>query len=194
MLVFAAQQIEPAVHKQISLLFWISFLFRHHRALRVHSDVQKILAGCLFHTQHLQRMLVNPNLLTRPAGAYLPWYPYVCSLPPYHHFCFANRSSSPCFDIPQTCIHSVQFSWSVVSDALRPHEPQHARPPCPRPTPRAHPTSCPLSQWCHPTISSSVVPFSSCPPSFPASGSFQMSQIFASGGQSTEISASINVH
>ena len=74
---------------------------------------------------------------------------------------------------------SVQFSSSVVSDSLRPHEPQHARPPCPAPTPRIHPNPSPLSQWCHPTISSSVIPFSPCPQSFPASGSFQMSQLIA---------------
>ena len=80
---------------------------------------------------------------------------------------------------------SVQFSCSVVSDSLRPHESQDASPPCPTPTPGVHPNSCPLSQWCHPTISSSVIPFSSCLQSFPASGSFQMSQLFASGGQSS---------
>ena len=68
---------------------------------------------------------------------------------------------------------SVQFSRSVVSDSLWPHEPQHASPPCSSPTPGVHPNPCPLSQWCHPTISSSVVPFSSCPQPFPASGSFQ---------------------
>ena len=79
---------------------------------------------------------------------------------------------------------SVQLSRSVVSDSLRPHEPQHARPPCPSPTPGVYPNPCPLSRWCHPTISSSVVPFSSCPQPFPASGSFPMSQLFASGGQS----------
>ena len=79
---------------------------------------------------------------------------------------------------------SVQFSHSVVSDSLWPHEPQHARPPYPSPTPGVYPNSCPLSRWCHPTISSSVVPFFSCPQSFPTSGSFQMSQLFASGGQS----------
>ena len=84
---------------------------------------------------------------------------------------------------------SVQFSSSVMSDFLWPHELQHAKLPCPTPTPRAHPNSCPLSWWCHPTISSSVVPFSSCPQSFPASGSFQMNQLFASGGQSTGVSA-----
>ena len=90
-------------------------------------------------------------------------------------------------------IRSVQFSHSVVSDSLQPHEPQHARPPCPSPTPKAHPNPCPLSQWCHPTILSSVIPFSSCPQSSPTSGSFQMSQLFASGGQSIEVSASASV-
>ena len=85
---------------------------------------------------------------------------------------------------------SVQFSRSVMSDSLRPHESQHARPPCPSPTPRVHSNSCPSSRWCHPAISSSVVPFSSCPQSLPASGSFPMSQFFASGGQSIGVSAS----
>ena len=89
--------------------------------------------------------------------------------------------------------HSVQFSCSVVSYSLRPHEPQHARPPCPSPTPRVHPNPCPLSQWCHPTILSSVIPFSSCPQSFPASGSFPMSQLFSSGGQSIGVSALASV-
>ena len=88
---------------------------------------------------------------------------------------------------------SVQFSRSVASDSLWPHELQHARTPCPSPTPGAYPSSCPLSQWCHPTISSSVVPVSSCPQHFPASGSFQMSQLFASGSQSIGASASISV-
>ena len=88
---------------------------------------------------------------------------------------------------------SVQFSRSVVSDSLRPHESQHTRPPCPSPTPGVHPNPCPLSRWCHPTISSSVVPFSSCPQSFPSSGSFQMSQLFASGSQSIGVSASTSV-
>ena len=77
----------------------------------------------------------------------------------------------------------AQCSRSVMSDSLRPHEPQHARPPCPSPTPRVHPNLCPSSWWCHPAISSSVVPFSSCPQSLPASGSFPMSQLFTSGGQ-----------
>ena len=88
---------------------------------------------------------------------------------------------------------SVQFSHSVMSDSLWPHGLQHARLPCPSPTPRAYSNSGPSSQWYHPTISSSVVPFSSCPQSFPASGSFQMSQFFASSGQSIGVSASTSV-
>ena len=88
---------------------------------------------------------------------------------------------------------SVQFSRSIVSDSLRPHESQHARPPCPSPTPGLHPNSCPLSRWCHPATSSSIVPFSSCPQPLPASGSFPMSQLFTSGGQSIGVSASASV-
>ena len=87
---------------------------------------------------------------------------------------------------------SVQFSHSVLSDSLRPHEPKHARPPCSSPTPRVHSNSCPSSQRCHPAISSSVIPFSSCPQSLPASGSFQMSQLFTSGGQYWSVSFSIS--
>ena len=88
---------------------------------------------------------------------------------------------------------SVQFSSSVVSDSLQPHAPQHSRPPCPSPTPRGYTKSHPLSRQCHPIISSSVIPFSSCPQSFPESGSFQMSQLFASVGQSIGVSASASV-
>ena len=86
-------------------------------------------------------------------------------------------------------VSSVQFSRSVVSDSLRPHESQHARPPCPSPIPGVHPDPHPSSQWCHPAISSSVVPFSSCPQSLPASESFPMTQLFTWSGQSTGISA-----
>ena len=85
------------------------------------------------------------------------------------------------------------FSHSVVSDSLWPHGLQHVRPPCPSPSPRVYSNSCPLSRWCHPTISSSVVPFSSRLQSFPASGSFPMSQFFTSGGQSIRVSASASV-
>ena len=87
------------------------------------------------------------------------------------------------------CMSSVQFSHSDVSDSLGPHESQHARPLCPTPNPRVHSNSCPLSWWYHPAISSSVIPFSSCPQSIPASESFPMSQLFAWGGQSTGVSA-----
>ena len=90
-------------------------------------------------------------------------------------------------------VGSVQFSHSVVSNSLWPRESQHARPPYPSPTPGVHPNPCPLSQWCYPTISSSVIPSSSYPQSFPASGSFQMSQVFASGDQSIGVSASTSV-
>jgi len=105
----------------------------------------------------------------------------------------------PChFNLPHMCIthpplqpfSSVQFSCSVVSNSLRPHESQHARSPCPSPTPGVHSDSRPSSQWCHPAISSSVIPFSSCPQSHPASESFPMSQLFTWGGQSTGVSAS----
>ena len=91
-------------------------------------------------------------------------------------------------------IHLIQFSSVAQScPTLRPHGLQHARPPCPSPTPGVHPNSCPLSWWCRPTISSSVIPFSSCPQSLPASESFPMSQFFASGGQSIGVSALASV-
>ena len=90
-------------------------------------------------------------------------------------------------------ISSVQFSHSLVSDSLLPHGLQHTRPPCPSPTPRVYSNSCPLSCWCHPTISFSTGPFSTCLQSFPASGSFPMSQFFATGGQSIGVSASTSV-
>ena len=92
-----------------------------------------------------------------------------------------------------TLEYSVQFSCSVVFDSLWPHEPLHTSPLCPSPAAGVHPNPCPLSQWCHPTISSSVVPFSSCPQFSPASGSFPMSQLFAWGGQSIGVSASKSV-
>ena len=112
---------------------------------------------------------------------------------------FSRGPSSPRDQICISCIgrqilyhwatfSSVQFSHSVVSDSLRPHELQHARPPCPSSTPGVHSNSCPLTRWCHPIISSSVVPVSSCPQSLPASGSFQMSQLFTWGGQSIGVS------
>ena len=100
---------------------------------------------------------------------------------------FRNASSQ----IPETL--SVQFSLSVVSNSLQPYESQHSRPPCPSPTPGVHPNSCASSRWCHPAISSPVVPFSCCPQSLPASGSFPMSQLFTWGGQSIGVSVSASV-
>ena len=104
----------------------------------------------------------------------------------YAQFCYNPKTALKFFAIT---LSSVQFSHSVVSDSLRPHELQHARPPCPSPTPRVHSDSRPSSRWCHPAISSSVIPFSSCPQSLPAPESFLMSQLFAWGGQSTGVSA-----
>ena len=89
-------------------------------------------------------------------------------------------------------IKAIQFNCSVMSDSLRPHESQHTRPPCPSPTPEVYLNSCPSSQWCHPAISSSVIPFF-CPQSLPASRSFPMSQLYTRGGQSTGVSASASV-
>ena len=114
-----------------------------------------------------------------------------------HHgyFCFVSSEYLKVFSLafggPN---YSVQFSRSVVSDSLWPYESQHARPPCLSPTPGVYSNSCSSSWWCHPAISSSVVPFSSCPQSLPTSGSFPMSQLFASDGQSIGVSASASVH
>ena len=96
-------------------------------------------------------------------------------------------------NLTQSWKSQFNLSRSVVSDSLWPHGLQYARLPCPSPTPRVYSNSCPLSRWCHPTTSSSAVPFSSCPQSFPASGSLQMSQLFASGGQSIGVSTSASV-
>ena len=110
------------------------------------------------------------------------------SLPICVPFCWYNTIFLLWFIV--TFYHSVQFSSvSQSCQTLRPHELQHARPPCPSPTPRVHSNSRPSSQWCHPAISSSAIPFSSCPQSLPASKSFPMSQLFTSGGQSTGVSA-----
>ena len=118
-----------------------------------------------------------------------------------HYGCFClladvNNSAMNYICYIPMCLQNYQFSQfnrSVVSDSLQSHEPQHARPPCPSPTPRVYSDLCPLSWWCHPTISSSVIPFTSCLQSFPASGSFPMSKLFISGGQGIGVSASTSV-
>ena len=106
--------------------------------------------------------------------------------------CNTNSTSPYEFSVPKPS-SSVQFSRSVVSDCLRTHGLQHTRPPCPSPTPGVHPNSCSLNWWCHSTISSSVIPFSSYPQSFPALGSFPVGQFFNLGGQSIGVSASASV-
>ena len=103
---------------------------------------------------------------------------------------FHSYSTNADISVWQCCCCSVAQSCPTLCD---PREPQHTRPPCPSPTSGVHPNSCPLSRWCHPTISSSVIPFSSYPQSFPASGSFPMCQLFTSGGQSIGVSASTSV-
>ena len=110
----------------------------------------------------------------------------------FSSFCHFNRSKASCGS-DRFLLSSVQFSCSVVSNSLQPHDLQHARPPCPSPTAGVYPNSCPLSRWCHTTISYFVIPFSSCLQSVPASGAFQMSQFLTSGGQSIGVTASTSV-
>ena len=131
----------------------------------------------------------------RPSNGSLEvWYTEFIQLSPSHGDTYINtHTHTHTHTHIHTHTYSVQFSHSIVSDSLRPYEPQHARPPCPSPTPRVHPNPCSLSRWCHPIILLSAVPFSSCPQSFPASGSFPMSQLFASGGLSIGVSASTSV-
>ena len=121
------------------------------------------------------------------------FFSFVQSKVSEHQLCVPNWEYSSehdgAYQQPAGQFSSVQFSRSVVSDSLRPHESQHTRPPCPSPTPGIHSDSCPSSQWCHPAISSSVVPSSSCPQSLTVSESFHISQLFAWGGQSTGVSA-----
>ena len=126
-------------------------------------------------------------------GGLSPWSRKELDTTERHHFHYAHIKGQKkiwkqCLPFPP--FRSVQIRHSFLSNSLWPHESQHARPPCPSPTPRAYSNLCPLSQWCYPTISSSVIPFSSCLQSFPASGSFPMSQFFTSGGQSIWVSAS----
>ena len=140
----------------------------------------------LFYDRSIALVLVSGDLRTLSReGSTLAF----CLLPilPVKHSCLATQ-------IPSPGLPSVQFSSVAQScPTLRPHESQHSRPPCPSPPPGVHPNSCASSQWCHPAISSSVIPISSCPQSLPAWGSFQMSQFFTSGGQSIGVSAAASV-
>ena len=134
-----------------------------------------------------------PGLGRFPGGRHRNWLQNSCLENPYGQMNLANYGqwAHKESDATKHSISSVQFSCSVVSNSLWPHELQHTRPPCPSPAPQVYTNSCPLSQSCHPTISSSVVPVSSCPQSFPASGSFPIGQLFTSSGRSIGASTSV---
>ena len=191
------QTVPIHLNTKIWLLWW--------HWIRIHLPTQWTLIWSLvwkdstYHraTKPMHHNYWAPDLETAYCSCWSPCTRSLCSTRRRMH---TTIKSSPCslqlekaHTATKTRHNSVHFSHSVVSDSLRPHGSQHARPPCPSPTPRVYPNSCPLSRWCHPTISSSVIPFSSCLQSFPASGSFQMSQLFASGGQSIGVSASTSV-
>ena len=131
------------------------------------------MAFCYLEQMQFYRKIV---IVLTPLLSHKPLYPLPPKMTLKNNFLGFYSSS-----LRRILIVSVQFSRSVRSDSLRPHELQHARPPCPSPTPGVYSNSCPSSRWCHPAISSSVVPFSSCPQSLPASGSFSMSQLFTWG-------------
>ena len=162
-----------------------------------HELATKTTSSSLFLSWHLD----EPTLYMKRKGTrtfpvmWMEIKPQYCGAP-FLFLRLAKDLSSMwrgCRETGKLVYSSVQFTCSLVSNSLRPHEPQHARLLCPSPTPRVYSNSCPLSQWCHPTISFSVIPFSSCPQSFPASGSLQMSQLFTSGGRSIGVSASASV-
>ena len=187
---------QTLVGKVMSLFF--NMLFRFVTAF--------IRSKCLFISllQSLSILILEPKKIKSVTVStffpiYLSWSDrtrcYDISL--FWMLSFKSALSVSCFTFKRlfssTLLSVIQFSSLVMSDSLWPHEPQHARPPCPSPTPGVYPNSCPLRQWCHPTIASCVIPFSSCPQSFPALGSSQMSQLFTSGGQSIGVSASTSV-
>ena len=160
--------------------FLYSTNLRH--LLKSHSELQLYFLYSNFFFFHLYKhlyFLTNPFEFLTSCSFPSPWL-YVCAYSWLHVNYIRSKGNT---------FSSVQFSCSVMSDSLWPHEPQHARFPCPSPTPRAYPNLCLLSRWCHPATSSSVVPFSSCHQSLPASGIFPMSQLFTWGGQSTGVSA-----
>ena len=146
-----------------------------------------------FFRRYLFSFCLQKNICTCTHFMWLRASVYAQSLSCVQLFCSLMDCSLPVSSLHGFIPASVQFSHSVMSDSLRPHELQHARPPCPSPTPGVYPNSCPSSQWCHPAISSSAVPFSSCPQSLPASRSFPISQLFAWCGQTIGVSASASV-
>ena len=149
---------------------WITYCYTtYNMKLVVYIGSAEIMHG-FPNYQHIQEMIARMS--------FTYYIPYL-------------ESISPALSVKYE--DSIQFSCSVVSDSLLHHELQHTRPPCPSPTPGVYSNSCPSSRWCHPAISSSVIPFSSWPQSLPASGSFPMSQLFALGGQSVGVSASASV-
>ena len=175
--------------EEIGLPFWI---------LGFSATVQKLFCGSCSTCRWSFDVLVGEKVVSHPISLLsleCPLYSLfmvslsikeVCANSNHKHFSviFSSRNFIPFI--------SVQFSWSVVSDSLQPHESQHTRPPCPSPTPTVYSNSCPSSWWCHPAISSLVVPFS-CPQSLPASGSFPKSQLFVWGSQSIGVSATGSV-
>ena len=161
--------------------FLYSTNLRH--LLKSHSELQLYFLYSNFFFFHLYKhlyFLTNPFEFLTSCSFPSPWL-YVCAYSWLHVNYIRSKGNT---------FSSVQFSCSVMSDSLWPHEPQHARLPCPSPTPRAYPNLCLLSRWCHPATSSSVVPFSSCHQSLPASGIFPMSHQFTSDDQNTEALAS----
>ena len=166
---------------------------------RNRSLVTKTVGDCCFTTCIIIKELLfcqvkYSNGICLYYSLVLSWLPSPFAHQMPFNICMVKVSNILMMLYLQICYSSsVQFSLSVVSDSLQIHGLQHARIPCPSPTPRACSNSCPSSRWCHPTISCSVVPFSSCLQSFPASGSFLVSQFFTSGGQSNRISASASV-
>ena len=177
-------------------LFSTLWTIAHQAPLSMGLSRQEYWSGLSFPSPgDLPNPGIKPESFTSPAlaGGFFTTAPLI----PYHKNLVENELQFLANWILNIyhikCYNPVQFSRSVVSDFLWPHELQHARPPCPSPTPGVHPNPCPSSLWCHPAISSSVIPFSSCPQSLPASESFPMSQLFAWGGQSTGVSASAPV-
>ena len=174
-------------------------MHQHESAIDIHMSPPSLTSLPLLSPSHPSRLSQSTRLRSLRHAANSHWLS-VLHVVMYIFLCYYLNSSHPllsplCTQVCSLCLHLhlSLFSQSVVSHSLRPYELQHNRLPCPSPYPGVCSNSCPLSQWCHPIISTSVIPFSSHLSSFPASGSFPMSQIFAKGGQNTGASASASV-